>query len=128
MSITKEEFRELVEKAKNNIGGVVWHVMGKLDDGRELCLVMGWSEDYEEGEDYQIEKDENLYTLCAKLAVNIDDLQCDFEWDWRMPWWKENYDIANTQIAVTKHGDSEWYNEEAEGMIKELNKGLMEVF
>ena len=62
------------------------------------------------------------------MAVNIDDLQSNFGWDWHMPWRKDNNDIINTLMAVTKYDDSDWYNEQARMIAEELNKGLCEVY
>lgn len=111
MPITKEQYFALVKKAKENKDATVWHVMEKLKDGRELCLVIGQYCD----------------RLCQKLAVNIDDLQCDYDMDWYMPWSKEDYDVIDTQMVVTNSDESNWYNERAKMLKNWLNEGLCEV-
>lgn len=127
MGITKEEYNKMVERAKDLYDGVVWHDMGTLKDGRTLCLVMGYLNGYDKGERYQVEADNTVYTLCQKLAFNIDDLQSSYEMDWYMPWDKKSGDIWDTDMAVDDDSDVDWYNDQAKEIIKELNKGTLEV-
>ena len=126
--ITKKQFLDCVNTAKDNPDGVVWHVMGRLKDGRELCLVFGYEEGYEDGEDYQIKEGDETWTLCCKLAVNIDDLQAGYDYDWYMPSDKKTGGIWNTDMAVCKEAtDVDWYNEEAKAIIEAFDKGELEV-
>lgn len=127
MSINKKEYNELVEMAKNNLDGTSWHVMGKLKDGRELCLVMGYGGDYEKGEKYQVIKNGIVYTLCQKLAVNIDDLQCDYDMDWYMPSYKDDGEVWYTETSVKSDKDVDYYNKEAEAIIKSFEKDELEI-
>ena len=129
MPITKEQYEFLIDTAKKDVDGVAWWEMGRLNDGRKLCLVMGYSKSYEEGEKYQIKVGKDIYTLCQKLAVNIDDLQCDYEVDWFMPWYKtDGGEVWDTDMAVKSSDDIDYYNEEAEEMIKKINEGFCEVY
>ena len=129
--ITKKQFLDCVNTAKNNPDGTVWHVMGKLKDGRELCLVFGYEEGYEDGEDYQIKQGDETWTLCCKLAVNIDDFQAGYNYDWYMPSDKKTGDVWDTDMAVCI-GDGtpsslDWYNEQAKAIIKAFDRGELEV-
>ena len=130
----RKAYANLVKKALDNKDGATWMECKTLDDGRKLCLVMGWCEGYEKGEGYQFEKDGIIYTLCSKLAVNIDDLQCDFDMDWYMPWDKETNEVYDTCMAVDKlehdqdiYGNATWYDEQANIIVKALNWKTMEV-
>lgn len=122
----EQEIEEKIKWAYENEDGVAWLSMGKLKDGRELCLVFGWSSGYEKGEDYQKKVGDELWTLCSKLAVNIDDLQCDYEIDWYMPYYEDG-DVCDTEMAVSKSFDLDYYKKEAKELIKLLNKGEITV-
>lgn len=84
---------------------------------------MGFVGGYDAGEKYQIKIGEELCTLCGKVAVNIDDLQCDYDFDWYMPWDKDG-DIYDTETAV---GDLEstfsYLFNEAKYVMDELEQG-----
>lgn len=126
--ITKGGFGVAVKKLEAGDGdGVVWHSFGQLDDGRELCLVFGYVEGYDSGELYQKKIGDTLYTLCAKIAVNIDDLQCDYDMDWYMPWSKATHSICDTEMAISDFEDYAWYNKEAEYIMEAMNQGKLVV-
>lgn len=127
-SITTKDFQSAINTLSANPDGVVYQTVDTLDDGRDLCLVFGYSDGYDEGDaPHQIKQGKTIYTLCAKLAVNIDDLQCDFEVDWFMPW-NQMGDVVDTCEAVT--GDKVqlyYYNAIAKEIVENLNKGILEV-
>ena len=123
--MNQEQIEDLIKTASTQ-DGVSWVKMGKLNDGRELCLVFGWDVGYDKGEAYQQQVGDTLYTLCSKLAVNIDDLQCDFDMDWYMPY-EEDGEVYDTCMAVTKPFDFKWYREEADTIIEKLNNGELKV-
>lgn len=131
-AIATKDFQSAVSTMKNNIDGVVYQTVDTLDDGRDLCLVFGWADGYDEGDaSYQIKQGKTIYTLCAKLAVNIDDLQADFEASWYMPW-NEMGDVVDTCEAVEggAHGlelQVDYYNAIAKDIIENLNNGKLEV-
>lgn len=106
--------------------GCTWVDMETLEDGRKLVLVMGYQTGYDEGEEFQIKDNGTVLTLCAKLAVNIDDLQCDYDVDWYMPYTKDG-DVYDTEMAVNSKTDLEWYKEQAKIIAKQLNEGTLEV-
>lgn len=110
-------------------GGVAWVKMGTLPDGRDLCLVFGWSEaGYEFGDcEYQEQVGDTTYTLCSKLAVNIDDLQCDYDIDWYMPSWKNDGEVCDTDMAVSKDFDLDYYLGESKAIIEGFKKKELEV-
>ena len=127
MISTRDDFKKAIEKQAVSLDGTTWLDMAKLDDGRMLCLVLGWQEGYGEGEEkYQKVEGGKVYTLCAKLAVNIDDLQCDYDVDWFMPW-NADGDVMDTDMAVDSDGDFDWYEHEAQSLVEGLNNGTLEV-
>ena len=123
--ITKNFFKDAIDTlmAQDDTNGVYYAPVSHLDDGRDLCIVVGWVAGYGDGnEDYQ----RDGYTLCAKLAINIDDLQCDYDVDWYMPWDDEG-NVYDTDMALSKDfDDADWYNQQAEIITKALNAGQLE--
>lgn len=123
--------KTLARAVASDIDTVNWLVVGKLADGRELCLVFGWVEDYEPDENLYQQTLEHggqfTYTLCAKLAVNVDDLQCDYDIDWLQPYRKDG-EVWDTETAITKgEYDFDWYKAEAKAIIEAIDKGDFEV-
>lgn len=126
--INPKTYKESIKQVVDNTAGTSWIEMEELKDGRKLCLVFGYEEGYGEGEDYQIRLGNSLLTLCAKLAVNIDDLQCDYDIDWRMPWDKKSGEICDTDMAVCKNDNFTWYEKEAKEIKEGLDNGTLEVY
>lgn len=123
--ITKEMFENAVKAFEDDdaVNGTVYYPVRHLKDGRYLCLVFGWVDGYQDGnEDYQ----RDGYTLCCKLAINIDDLQCDYDTDWYMPWDSKG-DVYDTDMALTKgFDDVDWYNKQADIITEMLNTNKLE--
>jgi len=127
--ITLKEFKNGIKQMTNNyIDGVVYYPLGKTDDGKTIALVLGYEDGYNDGEDYQVKCGDTLLTLCGKVAINIDDLQCDYDFDWYMPSNKDG-DIYDTNMALSKNHaeDLTWFLSEAEEMIKLMDKGVLTI-
>ena len=123
--ISKKEFAKCIKQALKNPHGTVWFEMGRLKHGEMLCLVFGWEDCYDSIEEYQIKEGDTFYTLCAKLAFNGDDLQCDYDIDWIMPYDEETGVVWDTSMAVVGAGDADFYNKEAEAIIDRYDNGVI---
>lgn len=104
MRPTKHEFKHAVDlMMKHEPDGTYWLKVGENKDGKTVAIVIGWSVDYERGEEYQKFVTVNgvtmVYTLVAKIAYNCDDMQCDYDYDWHMPC-TEDGDVYDTDHAV----------------------------
>jgi len=123
--ITRKMFEDAVKAFEHcdTINGTVYYPVKHLKDGRNLCLVFGWVDGYQDGgEDYQ----RDGYTLCCKLAINIDDLQCDYDVDWYMPWDSKG-EVYDTNMALTRgFDDVDWYNKQANIIAKMLDTNKLE--
>lgn len=64
---------KMIQSMLEDSNGCTWVDMETLEDGRKLSLVMGYQKGYDEGEEFQTKDNGTVWTLCAKLAVNIDD-------------------------------------------------------
>lgn len=63
-----------------------------------------------------LESDENGWVICGKIAVNIDDMQSDYELDWYMPS-EESGEVWDVEWTIYKDED---YNSLAQDVIKAL--------
>jgi hypothetical protein len=130
MKTTKTDFIKALESAQESILGVIYLPVERLNDGRDLCIVLGWTTDYEKGylpsSRYEKEVDGFLYTLCGKLAVNIDDLQCDYDIDWYQPY-DDKGEVFDTEIVIGGESDYEWFVKQAKDIAGLMNKGVLKV-
>lgn len=96
--LTKEAqfLKGAYEDLKDNPTGTHYYDLG-LDSG--LHLVVGEYED----------------EICVKVAYNCDDLQCDYDYDWEMPLYK-NGECAFVEDALDENTD---WNKEAQYLVKE---------
>ena len=70
-------------------------------DGIPWCVVMALSG--EAGEKPEVR---------AKLARNVDDLQCDYDWDWEMPVNEDTSEVLDSDIPVapgSADSDAAWF-------------------
>ena len=125
--ITKKEFENAINEMVANKDSGVWYCpLQTLENGQELCLVLGWEEGYDKGEKYQQEVDGTIYTLCGKVAVNIDDLQCDYDVDWYMPY-TEDGDVYDTNTAIVDADDLDFFVGEAKAIAEMMNNGELKI-
>lgn len=122
----RDKYIRAVEYAMEH-DGCSWLEMGTTKDGTAICLVVGWEDGYDKEDGlFQKQEGDTLYTLCMKLAYNCDDLQCDYDADWYMPY-GEDGDIVDTSTAITTTGawrdEFDWWEQEASDLIKLINNG-----
>ena len=128
-NVSIKQFKNAIDTMLNGyIDGVSYIPLSKTDDGKTIALVLGYELGYNDGEDYQVKVGTKTYTLCGKIAINIDDLQCDYDFDWYMPSNKDG-DIYDTSMALSKNHaeDLTWFLGEAEEMMNLMNKGVLTI-
>ena len=104
-----------------------WVDMGVADDGSTICVVAGWELGFDKEDDlYQLKDGDKYWTLCMKIAYNTDDLQCDYDFDWEMPF-NSNGDVYDTNSAVDANDtwmfNFKWWEQEANKVIGKINSG-----
>lgn len=125
--ISRKEFDKTLAEMTADKNSGTWHcVLEVLENGQELCLVVGWETGYDKGEKFQQEVDGEIYTLCGKIAVNVDDLQCDYNFDWYMPY-SEDGDVYDTDMALNGSEDLDFFEGEAKVIAEMMNKGELKV-
>ena len=128
-NVSIKEFKDAIDTMLNGyIDGVSYIKLGKTDDDKTIAIVIGWQDGYNDGEKWQVKCGDLTFTLCAKVAINIDDLQCDYNFDWYMPSNKDG-DIYDTNIALSGdyRSDLAWLLGEAEEMMKLMDKGVLTI-
>ena len=128
-NVSIKQFKNAIDTMLNGyIDGVSYIPLSKTDDGKTIALVLGYELGYNDGEKWQVKVGTKTYTLCGKIAINIDDLQCDYDYDWYMPSNKDG-DIYDTSMALSENHaeDLTWFLGEAEEMINLMNKGVLTI-
>lgn len=106
-SVDKSGLVNFIKKAidafKGGYDGTYYFKLGDADDGTEIYYVLGWQEtsSYEEDDvkNHMVVDDSGNYSIHGKVAINIDDLQSDYDWDWYMPSHKDG-EVENTDVAL----------------------------
>lgn len=126
--ITLKDYEKAINIMRDMDAGTYYFELGKTDDGKAIALVLGYELGYNDGEDYQVKCGDKTYTLCGKIAVNIDDLQCDYNIDWFMPW-NEDGDVYNTSMALSKNHaeDLTWFLSQADEVIKLMDEKVLTI-
>ena len=128
-NVSIKQFKNAIDTMLNGyIDGVSYIPLSKTDDGKTIALVLGYELGYNDGEDYQVKVGTKTYTLCGKIAINIDDLQCDYDFDWYIPSNKDG-DIYDTSMALSKNHteDLTWFLSQAEEMIDLMDKRVLTI-
>lgn len=100
-----KEVRDAIKWCKENHDGCSYITMRKTKQG-DLCLVFGWDYDRKE--------------VVMKLAINTDDLQCDYDIDWTMPF--DDEEVWDTEM--TAEVDSlDYMNKQAGLIAKAIERG-----
>ena len=133
--VSVKQFKNAVDSMLNEsyIDGVSYITLDKTDDGKTIAIVIGWQDGYDDGEKWQVKMpllngEKLIFTLCAKVAINIDDLQCDYDFDWYMPSTKDG-DIYDTDSALTGDykRDLDSLLDQAKEMIKLMKEGVLTI-
>ena len=121
--ITAKDFKEAVDSLNN--GSTCWRkILGRTDEGTELCFVIGWSDaGYDEDDAKKNGYFDDGYTICSKIACQsrYNGSLSDFDGDFTMPYDKETGDVWDTSTMVSNN-ESDWesdaksYNEDAQAM------------
>lgn len=121
--ITAQDFKEAVDSLNN--GSTCWRkILGRTEEGTELCFVVGWSDaGYDEDDAKKNGYFDDGYTICSKIACQsrYNGSQSDFDGDFTMPYDKETGDVWDTSTMVSNN-ESDWdsdaksYNEDAQAM------------
>ena len=126
IKLTKEQFDRAIDGMVNLKYDGTWSYKVGQHNGRDVAIVLGWTDDYAEGgAKYQIKQFGKTWTLCGKIAINIDDLQCDFDYDWAMPLIKDG-DVYDSEHAIDDKS-FDYLLDEAEFVMYELKNGTLKI-
>lgn len=99
-ALSRQQFERAVNGMVNQKYDGTWHCTVGQYNGHDVAIVLGWSCDYDDGDaQYQIRQFGKTWSLCGKVAINVDDLQCDFDYDWLMPQYHDG-DVYDTDHAI----------------------------
>ena len=108
----KDAYADLTNKGEgtwyHKLGNNLYYVMAAAGDPNNY--------DAEDVELFATSKDG--YIIIGKIAVNIDDLQSDYDFDWFMPY-EEGGDVWNTESEFYKEED---FSKKAQEIVSEYEK------
>ena len=126
IKLTKEQFDRAIDGMVNLKYDGTWSYKVGQYKGRDVAIVLGWTDDYAEGgAKHQIRQFGKTWSLCGKIAINIDDLQCDFDYDWAMPLTKFG-DVYDSEHAIDDKS-FDYLKDEAEFVMFELKNGTLKI-
>ena len=106
----KDAYADLTNKGEgtwyHKLGNNLYYVMAAVGDPNNY--------DAEDVELFATSKDG--YIVLGKIAVNIDDLQSDYDFDWFMPYYEDNGDVCDTEREFYKEED---FNRVAQEIMSE---------
>ena len=110
----KDAYAELTQDDSD----AVWHY--KLGNGLYYVMACyGDPANYDEEDVKLFATSKNgVSILLGKIAVNSDDLQSDYGWDWTMPYDEETSDVWDTEREFYKEED---FNRVAQEIMSEYN-------
>lgn len=114
--ITPQDIQEGVETVSASPESTWYKVVETLDNGDKLCLAIGMGEGFDED------------TVCAKLGVLAGNSgMSDYVWDFVMPWnlGEGDNDTWDTEVSNPNESDAEWFNTQAEEMIRGFEDGTI---
>ena len=141
MKLLREDLenKDLVDFIKNALKdlesgyeGTYYSALGTSKNGTQLYYVLStvdanqWianEEDRKWVEDTLRTDPTKKYVICGKIAVNSDDLQADYDYDWTMPYAESSGETIDTDHEIAK---SETPEEIAKDVLGDFNilKGL----
>lgn len=114
--ITPQDIQKGVETVSASPESTWYKVVETLDNGDKLCFAIGMGEGFDED------------TICAKLGVLAGNSgMSDYVWDFVMPWnlGEGGNDVWDTEVSNPGESDAEWFNAQAEEMIKGFEDGTI---
>lgn len=114
--ITPQDIQKGVKTVSASPESTWYKVVETLDNGDKLCLAIGMGEGFDED------------TVCAKLGILAgNSAMTDYVWDFQMPWnlGEGGNDVWDTEVSNPGESDAEWFNTQAEEMIRGFEDGTI---
>lgn len=88
--------KQSADKLSNGDNACYFYPLGESNcKTNQMFLVLGWRGGFNEAMPNEPYAD-GEYRVCCKLAYNCDDLQCDYDFDWEMPYDENSGDVDDT--------------------------------
>lgn len=125
-SVNEQELADFIKKAvveiENGSYATWYNKIGYSKNGTPLYLVIGTNsaKNYDKEDlEYLATDDTGEYVIVGKIAVNIDDLQDDYDFDWYMPYDAKTGDVWDTDRSFGKSSENN-YLVDAEDILSTL--------
>lgn len=96
-----------------------WHRVLLVDNEyNKWCLVVGFGSGFDESPDF------GNHRICTKIALNSSDLQCDYEYDFTMPYDHVSGIVWDTdsEVPLGIESSAEEWDELAEQLCEQAQK------
>lgn len=100
------EFTNAVDDMqRTKFNGTYHWDLGRDKSNNDWAIVLGWADgfDAEENDDCT----DGTWRLCVKLAYQPCNslMQCDYDWDWTMPYDEESGEVDDTEVSIYPNTD-----------------------
>ena len=99
------EFVNAVQEMRRTHGSGTYYWLIGEDDENDWAIVLGWADGFEEDpSDNNLDK---TWRICAKCAYQSKKsiMQCDYDWDWMMPYDKETMEVDDNEVSIYPNTD-----------------------
>lgn len=96
--IKAEEIKQAVDFLLKEPNGCFFKKLLTDNDNNAWGIVIGWSGGFDRHVATPFSDGE--YRICSKIAINDSALQCDYEWDFTMPYDKETGEVFDTSTEL----------------------------
>ena len=105
--LIKEFINAVDDMKRTKFNGTYHWILGRDEDDNDWAIVLGWADGFDEEENDDCT--DGTWRLCVKLAYqswnNIS--QCDYGWDWTMPYDEETDEVDDTEVSIYPDTDLE---------------------
>lgn len=116
MKLTGKEIKEAVEWLMTEKQGCWSKCMLIDDDDNHWCVVIGWGEGFDEKDNLKYQ--DGQWAICSKIAKNDSSLQCDYQFDFTMPYDEKSGDVCDTDNYIGEPDSMAGWNRVAKDLLK----------
>lgn len=99
-TLVKEFIDAVADMKATKADGTYHWILGRDEKDNDWAIVLGWADGFEADENDDCM--DGTYRLCVKLAYQSWNsiMQCDYEWDWTMPYDEESGEVDDTEVSI----------------------------
>ena len=105
IQLVKEFMNAVEDMKKTKYNGTYHWILGRDKNNNDWAIVLGWADGFDKRENDSCT--DGTWRLCAKVGYQPYNslMQCDYDWDWLMPYDEETKEVDNTEIPIYPNTD-----------------------